>query len=326
MEETEMPQPIVGLHHVTAIASDPQRILDFYVQVMGLRFVKRTVNFDDPGSFHFYLGDDAGSPGTILTFFAWPNATRGSVGIGETSTVAFSAHASSLDFWRQRLLSAGVPVEDAGIRFGDRVISFGDPDGMRVEIIGTENVPTMQKPRTSDVPQEYSICGFHSVTLSEAGFDSTARVLTAMGFGKTEEENNRIRFATESDAPGRWIDIVVQPQLRFGKLGAGTVHHIAFRAPSDASQLEWREMLAGISLHVTAVLDRSYFHSIYFREPGGVLFEIATDPPGFGIDEPPESLGEALKLPPWLEGERARIEEALPPIEMPYPKAGSRHE
>lgn len=321
-----MPQPIVGLHHVTAIASDPQRILDFYVQVLGLRFVKRTVNFDDPGSYHFYFGDDVGSPGTILTFFAWPMATRGSLGIGETSTVAFSVPASSLDFWEQRLLSAGVPVEDAGDRFGDRVLSFGDPDGMRVEIVGTNAAAEVRIPRTSDVPAEHSVRGFHGVTLCEAGFESTARVLETMGLHKTGQENNRIRFAAEGNAWGRYIDVLVQPQLVYGHMGAGTIHHIAFRAADDAAQLEWREVLAEISLNVTPVLDRNYFHSIYFREPGGVLFEIATDPPGFAIDEPLESLGESLKLPSWLEKVRARIERALPPIEMPHLKAGSRHE
>ena len=319
-----MPKPIVGLHHVTAIASDPQRILDFYAQVLGLRFVKRTVNFDDPGSYHFYLGDDAGSPGTILTFFAWPMATPHSLGIGETSSLAFNVPASSLDFWESRLHSARVPVEDLGQRFGERVLSFGDPDGMRVEVVGTNSAPHVRKPRTSDVPGEYSIRGFHGVTLCEAGFESTAKVLEAMGFRKAEQENNRIRFAAESDAPGRHIDVHVQPQLMYGHMGAGTIHHIAFRAADDSAQLEWREVVAGLSLNVTPVLDRSYFHSIYFREPGGVLFEIATDPPGFAIDEPLESLGESLKLPPWLERSRPRIEGVLPPIEMPHLKAGSR--
>jgi glyoxalase family protein len=320
MEKTEMPQPIVGLHHVTAIASDPQRVLDFYTQVLGLRFVKRTVNFDDPSSYHFYFGDDLGSPGTILTFFAWPTATRGSKGVGETSTVAFSVPASSINFWQERLLSAGVPVEDAGDRFNERVLSFGDPDGMRVEIIGSHSALPTRAPRTSNVPEEHSIRGFHGVTLCEAGFESSAKVLEGMGFFKAGEENNRIRFAAAGDAPGRHIDIHVQPQLVYGQMGAGTIHHIAFRAVDDASQLEWRKILCGMSLNATPVLDRSYFHSIYFREPGGVLFEIATDPPGFGIDEPPESLGESLKLPPWLEKHRARIEQVLPPIELPHLK------
>jgi glyoxalase family protein len=206
------------------------------------------------------------------------------------------------------------------------VLGFGDPDGMRVEVIGTRSAPRIQRPRTSDVPEEHSIHGFHGVTLCEAGFELTARVLETIGFHKAGEENNRIRFAAESDAPGRYVDVHIQPQLIYGRMGAGTIHHIAFRAPDDASQLKWREVLAGISLNVTPVLDRSYFHSIYFREPGGVLFEIATDPPGFGIDEPPESLGESLKLPAWMEKHRTRIEQVLPPIEMPHVKAGAKHD
>lgn len=321
-----MAQPIAGLHHVTAIASDPQRVLDFYTQLLGLRFVKRTVNFDDPGSYHFYFGDDVGSPGTILTFFAWPMAKRGSLGTGEASTVAFSVPASSLKFWEDRLLAAGIPAEELDDRFGDRTLSFADPDGMRVEFIATSSEFQAIKPRTSDVPNEHSIRGFHSVTLCEAGYELTAQVIETMGFHKVANENNRIRFAADGNALGRFVDVLVQPQLNYGQMSAGTVHHIAFRAVDDASQLAWRDVMTGIPLNVTPVLDRSYFHSIYFREPGGVLFEIATDPPGFGVDEPPGSLGESLQLPPWLEEHRARIERVLPPIEMPHLKAKSKHD
>jgi glyoxalase family protein len=320
-----MPNPIAGLHHVTAIASEPQRVLDFYSQVLGLRFVKRTVNFDDPGSYHFYFGDDHGSPGTILTFFAWPMATRGGLGIGETSSVAFSIPVSSLDFWEKRLLAAGVPVETLDDRFGDHVLSFGDPDGMRVELVGTNDAPKVHTPRASGLPDEHAIRGFFGVTLCESGFESTAKVLQTMGFSRIAEENNRFRFAAKGNAPGRYVDVLVQTQLAYGRMGAGTIHHIAFRAEDDAAQLQWREVLAGISLNVTPVLDRSYFHSIYFREPGGVLFEIATDPPGFAIDETLASLGEELRLPPWLEKYRTRIERALPPIEVPHLKSGAKH-
>jgi glyoxalase family protein len=320
-----MPQPITGLHHVTAIASEPQRILDFYVEVLGLRFVKRTVNFDDPGSYHFYLGDDTGSPGTILTFFAWPGATRGALGVGETSVVAFRVPDGSLDFWESRLLSAGVPAERADDRFGEPVLSFGDPDGMRVELLGMNDTDDYEVPRISGVPREHAIRGFHSVTLCEAGFELTARVLEKMGLRNVAQEQNRIRFIAEGSGPGKFIDVRIQPQLIYGKMGAGTIHHIAFRASDDAAQLEWRQVLAGMSLNVTPVLDRCYFHSIYFREPGGVLFEIATDPPGFMIDETAESLGEGLKLPPWLERNRAAIERVLPPIKMPQQEAHSAH-
>ena len=313
-----MPEPIVGLHHVTAIASDPQRNLDFYCEVLGLRFVKRTVNFDDPGSYHFYFGDDVGSPGSILTFFAWPQPSRGRVGAGETSAVAFSVPASSLQFWEQRIRAAGTPVEHADERFGSSVLSLGDPDGTRIELVGQDDpLPSIAR-RTSNVPAEHAIRGFDGVTLCEAGFELTAQVLERMGFASTGQENNRIRFISPATAPGNHIDILIQPQLAHGYMGAGTVHHIAFRAPSDSAQLEWRDFLSKVPLNVTPVLDRTYFHSIYFREPGGVLFEIATDPPGFAFDEPAEHLGESLKLPPWLEENRAEIEEVLPPIELPH--------
>lgn len=320
-----MTQAMGSLHHVTAIASDPQRILDFYVEVLGLRFVKRTVNFDDPGSYHFYLGDDSGSPGTILTFFAWPGATRGSLGLGETSAVAFRIREASLDFWEHRLLSAGVSAERAADRFGEPVLSFGDPDGMRVELIATNDPDDYKVPRNSGVPQEHVVRGFHGVTLCEVGFEQTARVLEKMGFRNAAQEQNRFRFVADGLGPGRFIDVRVQPQLIYGNMGAGTIHHIAFRASDDASQLEWRQILASMSLNVTPVLDRCYFHSVYFREPGGVLFEVATDNPGFMIDESAESLGVELKLPPWLEKNRAAIEQVLPPITMPINQAFSAH-
>lgn len=313
-----MPDPIVGLHHVTAIASNPQRNLDFYCEVLGLRFVKRTVNFDDPGSYHFYFGDDTGSPGTILTFFAWPEALRGRTGAGETSAVAFSVPTSSLQFWEERMLAAETPVECADERFGSPVLSLGDPDGMRIELIGTDNLLQVPAPRTSNVPAEHAIRGFDGVTLCEAGFELTAQVLEKMGFAKIGEDKNRIRFASNAAVPGNHVDILVQPQLRYGAMGAGTIHHIAFRAPRDSAQLEWHDVLSKIRLNVTLVLDRTYFHSIYFREPGGVLFEIATDPPGFTLDEPIEHLGESLKLPPWLEKHRPEIEKVLVPLELPW--------
>ena len=313
-----MPGPIVGLHHVTAIASDPQSNLDFCCEVLGLRFVKRTVNFDDPGSYHFYFGDDIGSPGSILTFFAWPQASRGRAGTGETSAVGFSVPASSLHFWEQRILAAGSPVEHVGERFGNPVLSLGDPDGMRIELVGTDSPLPSVAPRTSDIPAEHAIRGFDGVTLNEASIESTAQVLEKMGFSQAGQEDRRIRFISPAKVPGNHIDVFVQAQRVNGQMGAGTVHHIAFRAPSDSAQLEWRELLSTLPLNVTTVRDRTYFHSIYFREPGGVLFEIATDPPGFAFDEPVEHLGESLKLPSWLENRRAEIEKVLLPIELPH--------
>ena len=320
-----MPKPIVGLHHITAIASDPQRNLDFYTEVLGLRFVKRTINFDDPGTYHFYFGDDAGSPGTILTFFPWPGTTRGSFGIGEAATTSFSVPLTSLGFWEARLLNAGVPAERTVKRFDEEVLSFTDPDGMKLEFVGHAGARESRAPRTSKIPSEHSIRGFFGVTLCEGGFEKTAAVLVTMGFQKIAESGNRFRFTAEGNALGNHVDLLVEPDLRQGRLGAGSVHHIAFRAADDVSQLEWREILVASSLDVTPVLDRTYFHSIYFREPGGVLFELATDPPGFAFDEPIESLGEGLKLPSWLEPQRQRVEAALPSITL-RKSHGTKHD
>jgi glyoxalase family protein len=240
------------------------------------------------------------------------------MGIGETSAIAFNVAPSSLEFWEARLLKAGVPAERVDKRFGDAVLSFADPDGVRLELIGHTHGTSGQVPRASDVSAEHSIRGFFGVTLCEAGFEMTAAVLGKMGFTQVGEEANRYRFSAWGQALGNHIDIRVQPQLTYGRMGAGSVHHIAFRAPDDAAQRVWREELKAFPLNVTPVLDRTYFHSIYFREPGGVLFEIATDPPGFALDESPETLGEALKLPPWLEPKRNIIEKALPPITLHY--------
>ena len=310
-----MPKPIVGLHHVTAIASNPQRNLDFYTEVLGLRFVKRTVNFDDPGSYHFYFGDDAGSPGTILTFFPWPGATRGSAGVGEVTQTAFSVPLSSIDYWEKRLVDDGQLVERTGKRFEEEVLTFPDPDGMKIEIVGHADACVANGSRFSSVPAEHAIRGFFGVTLFEQRSEETATVLNVMGFKKVAEEGNRLRFAAEGSALGNHIDLLVSPTAGYGRQGAGSVHHIAFRAADDASQLEWREEIAKY-LDVTPVLDRTYFHSIYFREPGGVLFELATDPPGFALDEPIESLGEELRIPAWLEPRRSVIEQRLPVIEL----------
>ena len=307
--------PIVGLHHVTAIASDPQRNLDFYTDVLGLRFVKRTVNFDDPGTYHFYFGDDAGSPGTILTFFPWPGARRGVAGAGEVTHTAFSVPLESIPYWEQRLQQHGVLVEHTGKRFQEDVLTLADPDGMKLEIVGHADAPAAARvPRFADVPAEHSIRGFFGVTMLHRSVDATAQTLDWMGFVKVGEEGRRIRFVAPNGSPlGNHIDVVLDPSASFGHSGAGSVHHIAFRTPDDASQLAWREVIAQ-HLPVTTVQDRDYFHSIYFREPGGVLFEMATDTPGFATDEPIEALGEALKVPAWLEPQRARIEGRLAPL------------
>jgi glyoxalase family protein len=310
-----MPTPIVGLHHVTAIASDPQRNLDFYTEVLGLRFVKRTVNFDDPGTYHLYFGDDAGSPGTILTFFPWPRAVRGVAGAGEVAQTAFSVPLDSIAYWQKRLAGHGILVENTGNRFEEQVLTFPDPDGMKLEIVGHADAAAPKPSRFSDVPAEHALRGFHGVTLLEHGAENTANFLAILGFHKQLEEGNRQRYTAEGTALGNHIDLVVEPNAAYGRSGAGSVHHIAFRASDDAAQLEWRDLI-GKYLDVTPVMDRTYFHSIYFREPGGVLYELATDPPGFALDEPIESLGEELRIPEWLEPRRGLLEQRLPPLEL----------
>jgi glyoxalase family protein len=320
-------QPILGIHHITAIASDPQRNLDFYTEVLGLRLVKRTVNFDDPGSYHLYFGDQLGSPGSILTFFAWPMAGRGSSGVGQVEVTSFSIPESSLNYWEQRLLSAGMPAERSGKRFDEEALTFVDPDGLKLELVAHPQQPgASQVWKDASVPAEHAIRGFYSVTLCEQGYEGTVEVLKTMGFSKVGEQGNRFRFDVGQGGAGARVDILCASEASYGHVAVGTVHHVAWRVVDDNSQQSWRKRLVSKHMNVTPVMDRCYFHSIYFREPGGVLFELATDPPGFAIDEPAEKLGEALKLPPWLEPSRKNIEQVLPPIHMhkPVKKAEAR--
>ena len=311
-------EPIKGLHHVTALAGDPQGNVDFYVGVVGLRLVKRTVNFDDPGTWHLYYGDEKGSPGTILTFFPWPGAPRGRRGTGQTTATAFAVPPGSLDWWIDRLAAHAAPFDDVEKRFGDNCLPFYDPDGLRLELIEQPNVAARGYWNGGPVPEARAIRGFHGVTLTESGFERSAELLVStMGFKAAGAEGNRYRYSSGTDDAGSVVDLICAPELRRGSVAVGTVHHIAFRSVSDTDQLEWRERVADAGIDVTPVMDRQYFHSIYFREPGGVLFEIATDPPGFGIDESPAELGSVLKLPPWLEGHRAAIADRLPPIRRP---------
>jgi glyoxalase family protein len=306
-----------GIHHITAIAGDPQRNIDFYMGLLALRLVKKTVNFDDPGSYHFYYGDDIGRPGTIMTFFAWPSAPRGRVGAGQVGVTSFSIPAGALDFWRERLTSAGVPVTDGGRRWGDRILSFEDPDALPLELIAASEGDDRPGWADGSVPAEYAIRGFHAPTLYVRDIGPSERVLTeVMGFRRAGEEGGRVRFAAGEGRPGEIVDLLARPELQPWQ-AAGTVHHIAWRTPDDAQELAWREDLLRNGLHVTEVRDRTYFHSIYYREPGAILYEIATDQPGFAVDEAPEALGTALKLPSWLESRRAQIERALPPVHLP---------
>ncbi len=305
-----MSERIPGMHHVTAIAGEPQRNLDFYTGVLGLRLVKRTVNYDDPSTYHFYFGDDAGRPGTILTFFPWPGMRRGRPGTGEVGATAFAIAPGSSGAWAERLRTHGVTAS-ASERFGEPVLAFDDPDGTRLELIESPDLAS------GDAGE---LRGFHSATLVVSSRARTEELLTeGMGFTVVGDEGARRRFRTASAAPGNIVDVVEAPGAH-AELGAGSVHHIAWRTHDDETQAGWRTRLGQRHLHVTPVQDRQYFHSIYFREPGGVLFEIATDPPGFALDESPDHLGGELKLPSWLEPMRQRIERELPEIQVPEPE------
>jgi glyoxalase family protein len=315
-----MDPPILGIHHVTAIASDPQRNLDFYTEVLGLRLVKRTVNFDDPGTYHFYFGDESGSPGTILTFFPWPMAPRGSPGVGQVTVTSFSVPEGSLDYWERRLISVGTPAERSGKRFDDDVLTFADPDGLKLELVAHSGVAAGDRAwKGASVPAAHAIRGFYSVTLCEQGYESTVKVLETMGFRKVAEQGNRFRFDVGEGGAGTRADVLCASEAPYGQIAVGSVHHVAWRVVDNDSQRSWRRRLSSEHLNVTPVLDRCYFRSVYFREPGGVLFELATDPPGFSIDEPVEKLGETLKLPPWLEPHRKEIERVLPAIQLHQP-------
>ena len=304
-----------GIHHVTAITTDPQRNLDFYSGVLGLHLVKLTVNFDDPDTYHLYYGDALGRPGSLLTFFHWPGAPRSRAGTRQVRAVSLSIPEGASEFWVHRLQTHGILFE-VHARFGDEVISFSDPDRLRVELVaaGDDRPPFADGP----VPAESSVRGVHGVTLAEEEFGRTAALLGAtMGFRIAAESGGRTRFIAGAGAPGAVVDVENLPGLRPGRIGAGAVHHVAFRAPDEHAQDILREEIASAGRRVTPPVDRRYFRSIYFREPGGVRFEIATEAPGFTVDEPAGALGTHLMLPPWLESRRPQLELALPPLRLP---------
>ncbi|MGH7424837.1 MAG: ring-cleaving dioxygenase [Candidatus Methylomirabilales bacterium] len=306
-----------GIHHVTAITADPQQNIDFYLTVLGLRLVKKTVNFDDPGSYHLYYGDDLGHPGTIMTFFAWAGAFRGRVGTGQLTVTSFFIPQDSVGFWIERLRSHGVAVE-RGTRFDEEFLGFSDPDGLQLELVASPRPDDRSPGDRGPVDPEHAIRGLHAVTLAVSGPEATAELLTeTMGFHGLEQHGNRFRLEAGPGGPASVVDLYASPGVPEGIVSAGTVHHVAWRTPDESQQRAWREAVIARGLDVTPVLDRRYFRSIYFREPGGVLFEIATDPPGFTLDESPEQLGTGLRLPPWLETFRPEVERDLPPIAVP---------
>jgi glyoxalase family protein len=314
---------------VTAIASDPSANAAFYVDTLGLRFVKRTVNHDDTGTYHFYFGDGEGSPGATITFFPWGEDGReGEFGAGQTETTAYLIPDESVGYWRDRLADADVPVVERE-RFGAKVLSFEDPDGIGIELVADPDAEGLGSPWAgSPVPAEHQLRGFYGVTLAVADAEPTAGVLEdVLGYEREGSETDaagspdaaareRHRYRASGGGPGSVVDLV-ETDLPRGRMGAGTVHHVAFAAADVDEQAAYREAYADLGLEATEPIDRTYFHAIYCREPGGVLFEIATTSPGFTADEAVEDLGGSLMLPEWLEDERERIEAALPEFDLP---------
>ena len=306
---------IPGMHHVTAIASGAQVNLDFYTRVLGLRLVKRTVNFDAPDTYHFYYGDQAGHPGTLLTFFPFADAAAGRVGPGMAESVSLAIPEDALELWLLKLTEHGQETDGPKPRFGNQVLGLHDPDGLRIELVSEPGLEQPSSTGTTRLPISASIAGLHSVSLCVEAPDRTALLLTEIfGYEPIAEQAGRQRFRSPKLGVGGIIDLLCSPERMRGRIGAGSIHHVAFRARDEAEQLLWRETILTRGYNVTPVLDRQYFRSIYFREPGGVLFEIATDPPGFATDEAPDALGTALKLPPWLEPQRGDIERRLQPL------------
>lgn len=316
-----MSQEILGIHHVTAIANQPQKNLNFYAGFLGLRLVKLTVNFDDPQTYHLYYGDELGRPGTILTFFAWPDAPKGRQGTGQVTIVSFSIPQESLGYWIERCINYGVRFEGPQERFGESTLTFKDPDGLLLELVGTQNVQDRPPWAESGVSAEHAIRSIHTVVLCEDGYELTAKLLSDLGFRLLEQEGNIFRYEIAEGGPGKLVDVRCAPDFWKGAVAVGTVHHVAWRVRNDEEHQAWRQAIAERGFNVTPVLDRQYFHSIYFQEPGGIIFELATDAPGFTVDEAPEQLGTQLMLPPWLEKRRAVLEQTLPPLHLPQSNA-----
>lgn len=317
---------ITGLHHVTAICGDAQENLDFYAGVLGMRLVKRSVNQDSPGTYHLFYADAEGSPGTDLTFFPWPEMPAARAGYGLTMEVSLAVRDGSLDYWAERLHRYGVATGEAERRRGARVLPFIDPHGMAVALTETGDSRASTPWEQSPVPVERQILGLHSVRMWQRELSLTADFLTGvMGFESIDDEDGWVGYALGGGGSGRYLELRETPQTGRGQWGVGGIHHVAWRVPDDATELAARERIANAHRRPTEVIDRFWFKSVYFLEPGGVLFELATDGPGFAVDEDPAALGGKLVLPPWLEDQRPQIEASLPTLVLPSPeKAGSR--
>lgn len=312
-----MENKILGIHHITAIAGDAKRNFDFYTKVLGLRFIKRTVNFDDPQTYHFYFGNEQGTPGTILTFFPWGERIRkGNTGAGMATEIGYSVPKGSLEKWISRFEHYKVTYNEPATKFGQRYLTFLDPDGLKLELIETDENDNRKPFETDEVKADIATKGFLNVTLTLNSIAATARILTdVFDYKLIALEANRYRYATDAHDTANVIDLVELPEEKHGVGAGGTIHHVAFRVKDDATQMAFHDKIQKLGLNITPQIDRNYFHSLYFREPGGVLFEIATDNPGFTVDEPLEELGTHLKLPAQYESQRNAITKHLVPLD-----------
>ncbi len=309
-----MENNILGLHHITAIANQAKRNLDFYTKVLGIRLVKKTVNFDDPGTYHFYFGNETGAPGTILTFFPWEAIGQGINGSGMATHIGYSVPESALEFWKKRLDDHKIPYKQETI-FDETLLSFQDPDGLQLQFIQHGTPDNRSVWTTDEISEDVALKGFYNVTLTLQHAAATAKVLTdVLGYKLQKQEGSRYRYATDATDTAHLIDIIEDAGIPRGRNAAGTNHHIAFRVKDDGILMQMREKVVAAGLNITHKIDRDYFFSLYFREPGGALFEIATDNPGFTVDEPLAELGSSLKLPKQYEPVRPRIEEILPKL------------
>lgn len=307
---------ILGIHHITAISGDPKRNYRFYTKVLGLRFVKKTVNFDDPYTYHFYFGDQSAAPGSILTFFPIPDVRKGARGTAMGTEIQYAVPKDSLPYWLERLKDFGVVYNTISEKFGEEYVTFIDPDGLKIELTATELPPERKPSLGGGLSEENALGAFHGITLTLNDIKGTADILTdVFGYKLISESVNRYRFGTDTVQDAKYVDLVELSSGSPGIVAGGTVHHVAFRVADDASQMHFREKILKKGLSITPQIDRNYFHSLYFREPGGVLFEIATDNPGFFVDETEEQLGTTLRLPAQYEPEREKIESVLQKID-----------
>ena len=311
----KMENKILGLHHITAIAGEAQRNFDFYTKVLGVRLVKKTVNFDDPGTYHFYYGDEVGSPGSILTFFPWEGIQKGSVGTGMATEIGYSVPKGSLEFWAARFKEFKVKHQPISELFGEKHLAFEDVDGLLLNLIEPAQPDRRKQWTTPALSEEVATKGFHSIVLTVRSVDATAKILTdVFGYKLLNQESNRYRFMTDAIQTANIVDIVEEKDGKPGINAGGTNHHVAFRVKDDNTLMEFREKVKAAGLNITDKIDRNYFYSLYFREPGGILFELASDNPGFATDETINELGTHLMLPAQYERSRRQIEEVLPAL------------